>query len=234
MRARGYGVIAFEITRGEQYDLSRRCVVQLIEGWLKSYVVMGVMFATPCGTWSRARRNRIELPGSGRPLRTRRHIFGLPDLTLDEIRKVAMGNATARATCRLIEFADGLNLPVILENPVNSMLWIVPRLVKLRSRPSCQVVLLDQCRWGTRWRKRTRVAAWNCQGIDHLNLLCTGRNGICSRSKRHHIVLTGRAPCGVPWTRLAQVYPKPLANRLGDVLINSNEQLIGANFRNLV
>ena len=145
-----------------------------------------------------------------------------------------MGNATARTTCRLIELADGLNLPVILENLVTSMLWIVPRLVKLRSRPSCQVVSLDQCRWGTCWRKRTRVAAWNCQGIGHLNLLCTGRNGICSRSKRHRIVLTGRAPCGVPWTRLAQVYPKPLANRLGDVLINSNEQLIGASFRSLV
>ena len=81
LKALGYGVFIFELANGSQYDLTRPKILQLIEGWMKSYVVIGIMCATPCGSWSQARRGNISVPDSGRPLR-HGNIFGASQISL--------------------------------------------------------------------------------------------------------------------------------------------------------
>eukprot|EP00973_Karenia_brevis_P005058 695643-Karenia_brevis.AAC.1 len=73
------------------------------------------------------------------------------------------------------------------------------------SHPSTKSVVLDMCQFGARWRKRTQLACINLEDVDNLHKLCGGRNGVCSRTHKNHIVLSGvfNTP-NVLWTSLAQ------------------------------
>ena len=55
-RNMGYGVIAFEIDAGEQYNLLHPVVRRVLLGWLRSGCIRGVWPGTTCTSWSRARR----------------------------------------------------------------------------------------------------------------------------------------------------------------------------------
>ena len=137
-----------------------------------------------------------------------------------------------RATFKILRAALHARAPVMLENPINSMIWIVPSLQKLLSL-GAEVITCDQCQFKAPWRKRTRLALWNCVSKHGLNCRCSGHSGVCSASKKHHIILQGTAPCGRAWTSLAQHYPKPFAHEIGRVLCVSADELMMANLRSL-
>ena len=56
LRNEGCACLHFEITIGPEYDLCNHQVKQLIRGWASSHCLAGVWLATPCTTWTRARR----------------------------------------------------------------------------------------------------------------------------------------------------------------------------------
>ena len=233
-KALGYGVFIFELANGSQYDLTRPKILQLIEGWMKSYVVIGIMCATPCGSWSQARRGKISVPDSGRPLRSRQHLWGLPDLTLRERAVVDAGNATAKSTFRILRLAQISGLPSILDNPINSRLWQCPALCALRSLRDAESITLDQCRFGTPWRKRTRMLLLHCCSVHCLDRRCAGRKGLCSTTGKHHIILQGSGPGGKTWTSRAQTFPKKFADELGRILSSTAAQQSAQNLRSFV
>ena len=73
-----HGCIVFEISLGNQYDLTRTCVHKLILGWITSGVVCGVFLATQCSSWSLARHGP---PNSNWcTLRSKEYILGIPNL----------------------------------------------------------------------------------------------------------------------------------------------------------
>ena len=123
-----------------------------------------------------------------------------------EAAKVRMGNRTFHLSCDVIELCLELCIPVFMENPAGSLIWKARRLQRLRQHPHCQLLTFDCCQYGAPWRKRTSVAAWNAVDLSRLQQRCTGRRGMCSRSNRPHVILTGHAN-GVHLTAQAAAYP---------------------------
>lgn len=61
LRSRGYAVISFNSAFGSEFDLSLRAVANVIFGWIRSGIILGIHLGTPCDSWSLARRGP---PGS--------------------------------------------------------------------------------------------------------------------------------------------------------------------------
>ena len=84
---------------------------------------------------------------------------------------------------------------------------------------------LDQCQYGTSWRKSTRLI---CSRIDpcsfsRLTRRCVkDRQGRCSRTHKYHIQLRGTHPSGVPWTSIASAYPKSMARNIAFCLMEKH------------
>jgi hypothetical protein len=223
LRAAGYASLGFEIEEGPEFDLLRPATNALIAGWIKSGIVRGLWMGTTCKSWSRARRGP---PGSGwAPIRSNAHIWGIPNLVDKNLSKVRDGNATLRQTCEVIRVCLAHGVPVMLENPISSMMWLAPPLAKLLQHQTCQCITLDQCQFGSRWRKRTRLATWGCGALPRLARLCQGRGGICSRTHKPHIVLSGTSSSGVLWTSLAQAYPTRLCTAVASAFIEASGTL---------
>ena len=110
----------FELGRGAQYDLTRKGVRRLLLGWVRAGVVRGAWLGTICKSWGRARRGP---PGSSwGPVRSAKHIYGFPDLSASDRSKIVIGSATMRQSAEFIHACVHSHIPVILENPVASML----------------------------------------------------------------------------------------------------------------
>ena len=150
--------------------------------------------------------------------------MGLPNLSDRDKARISLGNRSLAFSCRIISACIALGTPVAMENPGNSMLWMVPRLRKLAQHHSAVRCCFDFCQYGAPWRKRTVVLAWHCVPAD-LNRRCCGHKGLCSRSKRHHIILQGAGPGGRLWTSIAEPYPAPVARAAARMLIQSSEAL---------
>ena len=220
IRDRGFACVAFDLAAGPQYDLTRRCVKGLIEEWLRTGRVLGVVCATPCGTWSAALRVK-PMPDSGRSLRSRDHIWGLPNLSAHERSKVKAGNATLRAAVRIVKACVAASAPAIVENPVGSLLFFAPPMQKLMGHPAADAISLDQCQFGTPWRKRTRLVGWHVPSLEDSALLCQGSGGLCSATGRPHLVISGRHPDGAQWGPITQEYPEALCSAIADALVDS-------------
>eukprot|EP00959_Pyramimonas_sp_CCMP1952_P157668 3296894-Pyramimonas_sp.AAC.1 len=79
------------------------------------------------------------------------------------------------------------------------------------------------CQYGAPWRKATSVAAWHSLPLLSLGLRCSGKSGICSHTQKPHVILSGHAPQGLHFTRLAAEYPKALAQKFSRVMQRSFE-----------
>ena len=209
----GFGVVSIDLNNGDEYDVLRRALERLLLGWISSGCVVGVHMAVDCRSWS------IALHGppvsSWRALRDRDNIFGFPDLTPAQHAKVRFGNDLCYVCCRLIESCRTYRVPIGLENPDRSFLWLVPRLVKLLKH--AEVARTDFCQHGARWRKRTQLALWNFSPPlpPPLLSLCSGRKGVCSATAKPHVVLTGRDPKSKRlWSAIARPYPSLFCQRL--------------------
>jgi hypothetical protein len=218
LKAQGFAVINFEILNGPHFNLTNPKIIKLIKGWITSHVIAGVVIATPCTSWSRARHGPPH--SNWGPIRDNKHIFGIPGVSERDANKLKIGNQTMSATACIVRACSSAGIACILENPGQSMLWLAPpilRVCQISTHRSCTV---DFCQFGARWRKRTRLALWNCQFVEPA--LCKGRGGICSRTGKHHIILSGKDPKSSQlWTQLAQPYPVQFARFLANLLISS-------------
>jgi hypothetical protein len=145
--------------------------------------------------------------------------WGLVDLTPKEKVTVGVSNVLTLFSLRVIRLCLRHNVMVAIENPLSSILWCIPELIKLFGNNGFECKT-DFCCWGEAWRKSTRVWSW---GID-LSLAsrrCGGR-GVCSRSNRPHTTLSGLDPNGVFWTKRAEQYPLPWTTMLAQLGDSSN------------
>ena len=87
--------------------------------------------------------------------------------------------------------------------------------------PRVHVRVLDQCQYGTSWRKRTRMVLGNIDELDTLKLghMCRGSGGWCSRGRRHTI-LQGSSGHGDK-TAQAAAYPRRLCTALVQALLST-------------
>ena len=149
--------------------------------------------------------------------------MGLPGLSPSEQARLDVGNSTFKFTCKVIRLAMKWKVATYLENPAGSLMWHVPELGRLLRAPSAQRIQLHLCQYGAPWRKATCVAAWHSLPLLNLSLRCSGRSGICSRTQKPHVILSGHAPQGPHFTRLAAEYPKPFAQKFSRVMQRSFE-----------
>ena len=216
----GYAVLAFEITQGAEFDLTDKRVHAVLLGWLRSKCIAGVFISVQCSSWSRALRGP---PGSNwAAIRSGSNIKGLPNLSDSQKKRVDLGNLQLSLVYEIISICNLLNIPSMLENPACSYIFDTTEISRLTNLPSCQLFVRDQCQYGTPWRKATKFLLWNCNYVRSLDSRCAGRHGFCSRTGKHHIVLSGASKKhGVLWTSIAQQYPPALAAHIGSSLIDS-------------
>ena len=212
--ALGFRANRWDIRHGHQCDLTNRRVLRKLEIDIHKGRIIAMMMAPPCDSFSVA-RDRTKV------IRSKEFPWGLPfGLTTKESEKIKLGNACFRSCFRLIKLLDRYHIPWILENPNTSKAWYLPYFDHLSKQDHIHVVTCDFCQYNKPWRKRTRFFTGNIcyDDLRRIQLLCTGKHGICSRTRRPHFHLTGCNSHGQNWTAVAQPYPSKLCEGLAYAL----------------
>ena len=156
-----------------------------------------------CSSFSRAVRPAV---------RSALHCSTLRGISANTKLKVAEGNRFSDWMARLTGACVEEHMIVLVENPALSYLWWMPEWVAMLAELSMGFFTAGYCRWGTRWRKRTRFLT--NAGIANQRCLCT-----CSGE---HIQLKGYSRThGTGWTRVAEPYPRQLFRFLAAALTES-------------
>jgi len=213
-RQLGYAAKEWELCRGSQFDLTKPSVLSKLKRDVQQRLVLAVMLAPPYSSFSTARDRTCVI-------RNEQYPWGLPEHLLPpaDQQQVQNGNACFRAAIQIIKWLNALRIPWMLENPASSKCWLLPQLQKVEASSCCTVVFTDFCQFGTLWKKRTKFLCGNLdsQDVARIGRLCQGK-GICSRTQKKHFQLSGSNHQGVPWTRVAQLYPAQLCKQLAFAL----------------
>eukprot|EP00438_Fugacium_kawagutii_P010863 Skav216247 [mRNA] locus=scaffold20:89010:95933:+ [translate_table: standard] len=185
-------VVTFDFDHGCHQDLLDSKTQKNVLRMLEHHLFLGVGAAPECASFSRA-----VCPA----VRSALHPEGLDGITQNMQVKVERGNRHAEFCAVIVARAAALKIAYWLENPDGSFLWLQPDYV-LRKIGSLEgSYRFDMCRYGARWRKRTRVAT---------NTVLAGCRELC-RGQHSHQRLRGRSNAHkCSWTKLAQVYPQQL------------------------
>eukprot|EP00972_Heterocapsa_arctica_P075863 11191460-Heterocapsa_arctica.AAC.1 len=62
-----------------------------------------------------------------------------------------------RQSAQCMRACSNLHVPVLLENPCASVLWLAPPMKRVAQHPAAGSVNLDQCAFKARWRKCTKL-----------------------------------------------------------------------------
>ena len=87
--------------------------------------------------------------------------MGLPKAKLSarDHQKVIEANLLLKHTIVLIELCIKADIPILLENPKSSRLWLVPEIKRIIQYPNCRLVNVDYCQFENNpWRKPTTFA----------------------------------------------------------------------------
>jgi len=193
-------VVTFEIDRSTAEDLLQPDLQQRILRLLATGIIDLVGSAIVCSSFSVAITPPVRSPVYPR---------GVPWMAQSMKPKVKAGNEMADYQAELHDCCFEFEIYFWTENPDGSHLWRQRKYKRFRNADSSWVFRLDMCRFGTRWRKRTRVAS-NIPKLRGLRMLCNCPVG------RKHLPLRGQHPVkGVPWTRVAQSYPRGFSKLIG-------------------
>ena len=204
--SRGWRVYSYEIDRDVNEDVMSREAGDFFDKLLESCETVFFWAGITCASWSRARRGRPGPGGWPEPLRDDcAHLMGLPNLTQKDCERVRLGNLQAAWLVRLIKKCVRASVPIVVENPASSRLWIY--LDKFAPLATANVVF-NQCMFGTPYKKPTRLRGWNLQ-LAELERRCHGKE-LCERSGSQHVVLSGTDAGASKGFKTAAASPYPL------------------------
>ena len=163
---------------------------------------------SPCCTWSRARRDPKHSPFPC-AVRSNGALMGLPDLEGRDKSLVRKHNFMFRQMITWVRQHASLGGSGYLEDPLTPMLWRTRAVRWLSGTPGFVVIHFDMCRYNCAWRKPTRLLCWGAWTSSLQLKSCSGLKGICSRTHRPHVTLSGVA-IGRFRTLAAQVCPSAL------------------------
>ena len=185
-------VLTFELDRGADQDLDSPRLRKKLE-WLIDLAAFKIIGGAPvCSSFSRAVRP---------PVRSTSRPAGFPGLSPGMFAEVCAGNSQNQCIYSLRDKAVLKGLHYWFENPDSSFFWALPGWEQERPADSARTFRYDNCRFGTPWRKRSKIAT---------NLSLAGARLLC-RKKVKHLRLSGYShehKCS--WTRVAQTYPAGL------------------------
>lgn len=196
-------------------DFTKPAQQRHFRGLMRSGHIRALHLGLDCKSWSRAR----EIPNfrNVRPLRSAEFPMGLPERTDKEQSQIDVGNSLAKFAVSLVRLARQLHVPISVENPEPSRLWLSPLFEPLLKLDDARPIVTDFCQDGTPWRKRVKFLCFNVDASGAARR-CTGR-GICSRSGCCHLELKGRVE-GELLSRASQVYPFNFCRRLANAFAN--------------
>ena len=122
-----------------------------------SYVHMG----PPCGTASRARGRKISkgLRRRGapepQPLRDGLRPEGKPGLNPFDQRKVDSANKIYQFCAQVSMTCLNRGIGSTIENPTNSLFWLMPCIVDILAHEAVKLVKLHACMWGSTRKKKS-------------------------------------------------------------------------------
>ena len=186
--------ITFEIEDGLEQDLLLDTSQQLVEDLVVTKAVHTLGAAIVCGSFSRAVRPAV---------RSRSRPFGFPNLSFAMKGKVDVGNRMASWLMKVLLLCRKFNIHYWIENPDLSFLWDLPEWIEFGSKDISSVFRFDQCACGCPWRKRTRLLT---------SLHLAGQRIFCSRNHKHIRLVGWAREHRMPWTRVAQTYPRRLCH----------------------
>ena len=194
-------VLTFDYERGPGQDLLdeslRKKLVRLIQ--LRAVASFGA--APICSSFS------IAITP---PIRSAAHPRGIRGLRASMRKKVADGNSHNDFMKDLIDLCVRLQVPFWLENPDSSWWWRQRRWRRYRDSRSPHLFRCCFCRFGTKWRKATRFAT---------STALAGVTMWCQCGDKRHIPLRGMHPTKkIPWTLVAQPYPRGLCRLVAAAL----------------
>ena len=194
-------VVTYEWKRSAEENLLIRNLQLFILGLVKARAFRVVGAAIICVSFSRAVTPAV---------RSSRFPRGLPSMRRSMKQRVKEGNVHSDFVSELVVAAEEVDALYWVENPDGSFLWHQRGYKRYKSPASRLVFRADYCRFGTSWRKRTRVAT-NSSSLGGLRMLCT-----CTQP---HTVLRGMHPIRkIPWTAVAEPYPAGFSKLLASAL----------------
>lgn len=220
VRRRGPQTQAWDILYDAKYDMedpvSFARLFSELKSLLKQERLLGVHLAPPCTTWSIARHPMV---------RSRKWLWGLPHLAGKARAQVLSANRVIKNVLTLIDWLIVNNVPCSVENPQSSRLFLLPFFRLHIAAERLKPVVCHFCQFGEAWRKATTFLCGGLSNTGALALKCSGRNGICSRTQRRHIALSGTHPeRRIPWTKVAEPYPVQLCSTLAGIYLYEYKQ----------
>ena len=195
-------VLTFEIKRHPDEDLMDNALRQKILALLRGGAVQLCGSAIVCSSFSMA-----VTP----PVRNAQYPRGVPWMPFAMRGKVADGNSMADFQALLHDECELCGVRFWTENPDSSHLWRQRKYKKFKDPSSSKLCRVDMCRFGTVWRKRTRIAT-DLPSLGGVRRLC--------RCVKGHVALRGNHPTKkVAWTSLAQVYPRGFCKMISEAAL---------------
>ena len=189
-------VLTFDWCRSTKEDLLNEELREKLRLLLRLGAFATLGMAPICASFSRA-----VTP----PVRSNRYLRGLPNLSFNMKRKVSEGNSHSDFCIELIGIAKLAGVAYFLENPDGSWLWKQKKYSEYADPSSPYTFRLCFCRFGTQWRKATRIAT--STRLRSLRMMC--------RCKKKHFALRGFSSIHRKmWTKVAEPYPAGLARLL--------------------
>ena len=214
-RKEGAAAWSWDIADGEQFDLTKARAQRRIRQEIQDDKVLGAMLGPPCSSFGPAGNRR-------KPLRSQAEPWGRTDISLTDKEQIRVekGNQLLQASFDIIHRLQKRKVPWIFEHPHSSYAFQTEQMKAWMLEPSIHARVLDQCQYGTKWRKRTRLVMGNVDELDSLKLGhgCRGSGGWCSSSGRKHVILQGSSGHGDK-TAAAAAYPKRLCTALAQTLL---------------
>ena len=124
----------------------------------------------------------------------------------------------------IIRMLNRIGVPWMLEHPRTSRMWKLPEVMRLLKHPRVRTTFLDQCQFGSAWRKSTTIMSGFVDDGDLVKLAWQCRphqQGFCSRTGKKHVILRGSCPgTNKPMTHFAAAYPAKLNSALARILVD--------------
>ena len=200
------------------FNLLNRKDLESLSKLIKGKAVRWLHAAPPCSTFSRARRSDAIM--KFKPIRSPEHPEGLGPPALRPWR-VLEANLLARRTASLCLAQARSGGAFSIENPENSLLWLLPSMLRLRAVPGARATVGDQCCFGGAYIKSTLWLS-NAPWISILERRCPGEP-----DHPPHIVLRGLTEYHdgtVGWrTARAAEYPQGLCEALAGAYANTKD-----------
>ena len=148
---------------------------KMILSWLESPQCRGCLIAPPCGTASASRNIRLPHLRRGGPkiLRTPQELEGLANLSPTENIRVEQANRIYCFVQEVVEFCFDQKIPVVVENPLNSLYWQTRWWAGLKCLVDVLYARHQACAYGGRRPKNT-LLAFNRTPFLEIDALCPG------------------------------------------------------------